>query len=231
MLFAIILMMILYISILMWGQVVMTGVIEEKSSRVVEVMASGVPSTQLLAGKLLGIGAAGFTQLLVWAAVARRALAGAGRRLAPGAFPMPELHAARARLVRALLPARLPALRGALRGDRRRVNTVQEAQNFVVPGVLPLIVGLVCFPVVLESPDSPLAVGAVADPAALAAADVPAHRRADAAALADRALDRPARALTIAGRALVSARIYRVGILMYGKKPTFPELMRWVRHS
>jgi len=49
-------MMILYMSILMWGQVVMTGVIEEKSSRVIEVAGLGVPATQLLAGKLLGIG-------------------------------------------------------------------------------------------------------------------------------------------------------------------------------
>jgi ABC-2 type transport system permease protein len=67
MIFAIILLMILYTSILMWGQGVMTSIIEEKSSRVIEVVASGVPATQLLAGKLFGVGAAGLTQFVVWA--------------------------------------------------------------------------------------------------------------------------------------------------------------------
>ena len=52
--FSIVLMMILYVSILMWGQTVMTGVIEEKGSRVIEVLASALPATVLLAGKLAG---------------------------------------------------------------------------------------------------------------------------------------------------------------------------------
>jgi ABC-2 type transport system permease protein len=63
---ALIMLMILYASLLLWGQAVMTSVIEEKTSRVVEVMAAGVPSTVLLLGKLLGVGAAGLTQVLVW---------------------------------------------------------------------------------------------------------------------------------------------------------------------
>ena len=67
MIFSIIMLMILYMSILLWGQAVMTSVIEEKTSRVVEVMAAGVSPTTLLAGKLLGVGAAGLTQFLVWA--------------------------------------------------------------------------------------------------------------------------------------------------------------------
>jgi len=62
MIFSIILLMILYVSILIWGQAVMTSVIEEKTSRVVEVMGSGVSPTTLLAGKLLGVGGAGLTQ-------------------------------------------------------------------------------------------------------------------------------------------------------------------------
>src|SRR5258706_1822285 len=65
--FSIILMMMLYTTVLMWGQAVLTGVIEEKSNRVVEVIVSSVPSVKLLAGKLLGVGAAGLTQFLVWA--------------------------------------------------------------------------------------------------------------------------------------------------------------------
>ena len=66
-LFSIILMMMLYVTVLMWGQAVLTGVIEEKTNRVVEVIVSAVTPIHLLAGKLLGVGAAGLTQFLVWA--------------------------------------------------------------------------------------------------------------------------------------------------------------------
>ena len=58
---------LLYTSLAIWGAAIMNGVIEEKTSRVVEVMASSVKATHLFAGKLLGVGAAGLTQFLVWA--------------------------------------------------------------------------------------------------------------------------------------------------------------------
>ena len=117
MIFSIILLMILYMSILLWGQAVMTSVIEEKTSRVVEVMAAGVSPTTLLAGKLLGVGAAGLTQFLVWAlSLFGVSVFGAG--IAMGAVRDARDHAGDARLLRALLPARLPVLRRALRGDR-----------------------------------------------------------------------------------------------------------------
>ena len=119
MIFAIILLMILYTSILMWGNMVMTSVIEEKTSRVVEVMASGVSSTTLLTGKLLGVGGAGLTQFLVWSlSLFAVSLAMAGPLA--GTFPMPESHAPHARVVRPLLPAGLLLLRRSLRGDRVR---------------------------------------------------------------------------------------------------------------
>ncbi len=86
---ALILLMILYASILIWGQAVLTSVIEEKTSRVVEVMAAGVPSTTLLMGKLIGVGSAGLTQFLVWAlSLLGVSLAAAG---GIGSFSMPEL--------------------------------------------------------------------------------------------------------------------------------------------
>jgi hypothetical protein len=83
---------------------------------------------------------------------------------------------------------------------------------------------------VLRSPDRTLAVALFAGAAALAAAHVPAHQRADAAAVAGGAVGRadPADHL---GRGVDGGAIYRVGILMYGKRPTLPEILRWVRAS
>jgi ABC-2 type transport system permease protein len=227
--FAIILLMILYATILMWGQVVMAGVIEEKSSRVIEVLASAVPPTQLLAGKLLGVGAAGLTQFLVWSlSLLGISLAAAGPM--PGNIPMPEISPlilfsfVAFFLLGFALYASLYAAIGAA------VNTIQEAQQFVFPVIIPLVLGLVCFPVILESPDGGLAVVLSLIPLLTPLLMF----------LRIMVLTPPwwqiALSLVLLGASIwgvlwVSARIYRVGILMYGKKPTFPELMRWVRHA
>ena len=228
-LFAVMLLMILYTSILMWGQgAVMTSIIEEKSSRVIEVVASGVPPTQLLAGKLLGVGAVGLTQYVVWSL----SLLGVSLAVSPmaGSAVLPEISGTL--LVSFVsffvlgfgLYASLYAAIGAA------VNTVQEAQNFVFPVILPLVLGLMCFPVVLEAPDSTLTVVLSLVPLLspllmflrIIVLPPPPWQVALSLALLG---------VSIAGALWMAARIYRVGILMYGKRPTFPGLMRWVRHS
>jgi ABC-2 type transport system permease protein len=226
---SIILLMILYTSILMWGQLVMTSVIEEKSNRVVEVMASGLPPTQLLWGKLLGVGGAGLTQFLVWSlSLAAISLVSAGPLV--GSFTMPEISPLVLGsfvvffLLGFLFYASLYAAIGAA------VNTVQEAQNFVFPVIMPLILGLVCFPVVLENPDGPLSITLSLLPfltplmmfLRIVVLTPPWWQIALSLLLLGTA---------IFGAVWAASRIYRVGILMYGKKPTFPELLRWVRHS
>ena len=228
-LLAIVLLMILYTSILMWGQVVMGGVIEEKSSRVIEVVASGVPSTQLLAGKLLGVGAAGLTQFLVWSlSLLGISLATAGPMA--GGLPIPEIRpmVLVAFVVFFLLGFAFYASLYAAIGAA--VNTMQEAQNFIFPIIIPLVLGLVCFPVILESPDGTLAVVLSLIPFLIPLLMF----------LRIVILTPPwwqiALSLVVMGAAIwgvlwLAGRIYRVGILMYGKKPTFPELMRWVRHA
>ncbi len=228
-LLAIILLMILYTSILMWGQVVMGGVIEEKSSRVIEVVASGVPPTQLLAGKLLGVGAAGLTQFLVWSlSLLGISLVTAGPMA--GSLPLPEIRplVLVSFVVFFLLGYAFYASLYAAIGAA--VNTMQEAQNFIFPIIIPLVLGLVCFPVVLESPDGSLSVVLSLIPfltpllmfLRIVVLTPPGWQIALSLVLMGAA---------IWGVLWLSGRIYRVGILMYGKKPTFPELVRWVRHA
>lgn len=228
--FSIILLMILYTSILMWGQSVMAGVIEEKGNRVVEVVLSGLSATELLAGKLLGVGAAGLTQFGVWAlSLFGISLAMAGPGVA-SAFKMPEISPlvlvsfVLFFLLGFALYASLYAAVGAA------VNNLQEAQNFVFPIVLPLVVGIMFFLPILESPDGPLAVVLSLIPLLapllmflrIVVLTPPAWQIGLSLVLM---------LVTIAGVIWFAARIYRVGILMYGKRPTFPELIRWVRHS
>lgn len=227
--FSVVLLMILYVSILMWGQMVMTSVIEEKSSRVVEVMASGVPPTTLLAGKLLGVGAAGLTQFLVWSvSLFGVSLAVAGP--VAGSFTLPEITPLMLVsfvlffLLGFLFYASLYAAIGA------SVNTVQEAQSLAFPVMLPIILGMVFFPAALEAPDGRLAVTLSMIPGIsplimflrIVVLTPPVWQITLSIVLL---------VLAILGVVWVAARVYRVGILMYGKKPTFPELMRWVRHA
>jgi ABC-2 type transport system permease protein len=225
---ALILLMILYVSILIWGQAVLTSVIEEKTSRVVEVMAAGVPSTTLLLGKLLGVGGAGLTQFLAWSlSLFVVSLASVGQI---GSFTMPEITPLMLVsfvaffLLGFFFYAALYAAIGA------SVNTVQEAQGLVFPVMLPIILAMVCWPAVLQSPDGPLAFTVSMIPGMsplimflrIVVLQPPMWQILLSIALL---------VLGILGVVWVAARVYRVGILMYGKRPTFPELVRWVRHG
>jgi ABC-2 type transport system permease protein len=227
-LLALILMMILYVSILMWGQAVMTSVIEEKTSRVVEVMASGVPSTTLLLGKLIGVGSAGLTQFLVWSlSLFGVSLASAG---AIGSFVMPEIPPLLLVsfvvffLLGYFFYSSLYATIGAA------VNTVQEAQGLVFPVLMPIILAMVCWPAVMQSPDGRLAFTISMIPGMsplimflrIVVLTPPMWQILLSIAIL---------VAGILGLVWFAARVYRVGILMYGKRPTFPEIVRWVRHS
>jgi ABC-2 type transport system permease protein len=230
MMFSMVLMMILYMTVLMWGQAVMTGVIEEKSNRVVEVIVSAVTPAQLFAGKLLGIGAAGLTQFLLWGATMIAISLYGGAMIPASEGQMPEVTPLIVGsfiaffLLGYFLYASMYAAVGAA------VNTVQEAQNLAFPAMMPLIAAMIFFPVVLRSPDSTLSVVVSLIPFATPLLMF----------LRITLLTPPlwqillSIALTSATVALViwaSGRVYRVGILMYGKRPTFPELVRWVRHA
>jgi len=227
MLLAMILMMMLYAGLLMWGQAVMTSVIEEKTSRVVEVMASGVPPTTLLTGKLLGVGGAGLTQYLVWALSLLGVSVASGSL---GATGMPEvtwLMLASFVLFYVLGFLFYAALYAAIGSA---VNTAQEAQSLAFPVLVPIIVAMVCWPAVMQSPDGPLAFTVSMIPGMsplmmflrIVILTPPVWQMLLSVALL---------VLGILGAVWFAARVYRVGILMYGKRPTFPEIMRWVRHS
>jgi ABC-2 type transport system permease protein len=110
------------------------------------------------------------------------------------------------------------------------VNTVQEAQNFVWPVMMPILIGMVSFPAAIEAPDGPLSVAMSMIPGIsplimflrIVVLTPPLWQVALSIALL---------ALGIVGVLWLAARVYRVGILMYGKRPTFPEIVKWVRHA
>jgi ABC-2 type transport system permease protein len=217
-------LMALYTSVALWGAAVMNGVIEEKSSRVVEVIVSSLPATQLFAGKLLGIGAAGLTQFLVWA-LAAAGVSAYGVVL--GGTRVPELPAGALGLLLLFfllgffLYGALYAAVGAA------VNSQQEAQSLVFPVMLPLVAGVVMFPLVLMRPD-----GLAARAVSLVPFWTPLLMALRVTTLMppawEVALSVAVTSATIAGLTWAAGRIFRVGVLMYGKRPTCPEILKWV---
>jgi ABC-2 type transport system permease protein len=230
-LLAIVLLMILYTSLLVWGQLLLGSVIEEKTSRVVEVMVSAVSPFQLLVSKLLGVGAAGLTQFLVWiTSMFALSLVGAGMASAMGGFKLPEISLVLlgGLVVFFLLGFLLYAALFAAVGSA--VNSQQEASSLSFPVMMPLIMGVMLFPMVMQAPDSTLATVLSFIPFLTPllmflriAIQTPPWWQI--------ALSIVTTSATIAGVLWFAARVYRVGILMYGKRPTFPEILRWVRHS
>jgi ABC-2 type transport system permease protein len=229
-LFSTILLLAIYTAVFMWGQALMTSVIEEKTNRVVEVMVSSVSPDTLLGGKLLGVGAAGLTQMLAWALAMGLIGLYVGSGAVAGGAAVPEVGLGTLAafvcffLLGFFLYGSLYAAVGA------SVNSMQEAQNLILPLMMPVILAMMFFPMVLRSPDSSLAVGLSLIPLLtpllmflrISVLMPPAWQIALSIGLT---------LLTIWGVVWTASRIYRVGILMYGKRPTMPEILRWVRAS
>ncbi len=227
-----VLFFLLYIVLLMYGSQILQGVIEEKASRIIEVLASTVKPTELMFGKISGIGLAALVQMAIWLAtiavftvpgLAGAMLAGEGGGL-PALSPWVFVHSLLLFLVGFLMCATLYASVGAA------FNNIQEAQQFAsIPMIIVIAPFFFLFPV-LNDPGSTLAVAASLFPLftpmlmlVRIAAQMP--------PLWQILLGYLLSGSTVALLVWICARIYRVGILMYGKKPTVQELWRWLRYA
>ena len=241
---------IIYFAVFVYGQYVMQGVIEEKSNRVVEIIVSSVRPFELLMGKVLGIGAMGLTQMLVWSAVVVGGLAGAAPLLAlfldPSSLGVApdassQAMAEAAGLSIPTIPFTLIAwfilffLGGFLlyaslfAAVGSAVEQQQDAQNLLLPVMTPLILPILFLTFILESPDATISVVLSLIPffspilmmLRAAITTVPAWEMAAAFGLL------VATFVAVIG---LAGRIYRIGILSYGKTPSLREIARWVTY-
>lgn len=225
--------MMLYITTLIYGQQVMLGVLEEKSSRVVEVILSTVDPLDLMAGKIVGIGLAGLTQLGIWfsfaavltapVVVAAMAFLPAGTEL-PTLPPMLVLHFFLLFILGYFFYATFYAMIGSA------FNNPQEAQQMASLAVIFVVLPWIFFLPILNDPDSTLAVVTSLIPiftpflmVLRIAVKMPPTWQILLGYFLTTAL--------CAGMIWLCARIYRIGILMYGKKPSLRELWRWIRYA
>ncbi|HEX5757849.1 MAG TPA: ABC transporter permease [Thermoanaerobaculia bacterium] len=222
----------LYSVLILYGTQVMQGVIEEKSSRIVEVVTSAVAPLELMLGKLVGICLVGLTQVAIWmtAAVVLTAPGLLASRAMPAGVTMPAItpgivgHFLALFLIGYFLFATFYAMVGAA------CNSMQEAQQLASFAILFLVAPMFFFMQVINDPDGRLAVVTSLIPfftplvmmLRIAIKMPPLWQLALGYALA---------LLTTFGMVWLCARIYRVGILMYGKRPTLAELWRWARYA
>lgn len=228
--------LLLYMAILLYGLQVMGSIVEEKTSRIVEVLISSLRPFQLLAGKVAGVGGVGLFQLAIWGIAAsvlfrqRGTLARmVGLDFGTGeAITLPPIPATLIALFLAyfllgyFLYAAMFAAVGAMS------NSDAEARQAQTPVVMLLAVPAIMLIALLDQPDSALSItlslipfsAPIAMPVRWAVAEVP---PAELVASLGGCI------LAVIAVTWIAARIYRVGILMYGKRPGLKELGRWVR--
>jgi ABC-2 type transport system permease protein len=225
---------LIYLSLFIYGAQVMRGVIEEKTSRIIEVIISSVKPFQLMLGKIIGVGMVGLTQFAAWIVLSIIATKIAGQAFAsPQGGIMAALSALQTIhfgyllfcflfyfITGYLLYSALFAAVGSA------VDSETETQQFMLPVTMPLLFTyILSVSILFRAPDSPLAVWLSIIPFTAPVAmmvrlpfGVPGWQLAISMSLM---------IISFLFTTYVAARIYRVGVLMYGKKASYKELVKW----
>ncbi len=250
---------VLYMFLLLYGQMVMTSVIEEKGSRVLDVVITSVPPFRLMLGKILGIATVAVTQIVIWCAL----LVILFTTVLPAIIPADTMAQAQALQAGQLDPSTLggdtemlQALATAtdlgymgmimvylvlfliggyllysamFAAVGASVDSVQDASQLSTVVTMPIIVGLFAMIAVMADPNSGAAFWFSMIPFTspmVMMARIPAGIPAWESILSLVIL-----AATTLLMIWLAAKIYRVGVFMHGKKPTFKDLARWIKYK
>ena len=242
----------LYMILMIYGSMVMQSVIEEKNSRVLEVLVSSVKPFDLMMGKILGVASVAVVQVAIWAVL----VVGASCFVLPQLLPAEALSAAEglstanidpemAQIVGAMSDAGyLAKIFGLLilfivggfllysamfAAIGSAVDSLQDAQQLQTPVMLPIIFGLVGMMTVINDPNSTVAFWLSVIP--FTSPIVMMARIPYEVPLWEVALSLVVLYCSFMVMVWAAGKIYRVGIFMYGKKPSFKELWKWMRYK
>lgn len=251
--------MLIYMFVMIYGAMVMQSVMEEKTNRIVEVIVGSVKPFHLMLGKILGVMLVGFTQILIWgimltgimtwvgfafgSAVDTSSIqqaAMAGQMAAQQMPPMGEGD----EIISAIL--NLPLFEVGIffvlyflggyilyssfyAAVGASVNSQEDSSQFMMPMIIIMVVALYGAMGSLENTDGPLAFWASLFP--LTSPIVMMVRIPFGVPLWQELLSVVLLYATALGFVWIGGRIYRIGILMYGKKPTFAEMFKWLRYK
>jgi ABC-2 type transport system permease protein len=220
----------MYLVIMLYGMNVARSIIDEKTSRIFEVMLATIRPEAMMAGKIIGVGGVGLTQVAIWlAAVLALAGASVGVHLGGDTFHI-ALSAGQVIfffvyfILGYLLYASIAAALGAM------TNSEQELQQFNMILVLPLLFCFVMLGTLVATPDSTAArILALVPPFTpllmylRVSLGHPKHWEV--------ALSLILTSASILATIWITSRIYRIGVLMYGKRPSISEMFRWLKYS
>ncbi len=251
--------MVLYFILILYGAMVMQSVIEEKNSRVLEVMVSSVKPFDLMMGKILGIASVATVQLLIWGVL----IVGTAAIALPALIPADVMQSVEAmqagtldmtqegispQMINAISTATdvhyltmifvwllLFTIGGYLLYSAifaaigSSVDSVQDAQQLQTPVMLPIIVSIFVMMTIINDPNSPVAVWCSYIP--FTSPIVMMARIPCGVPTWEILLSLGLLYATFILMVWLAAKIYRVGIFMYGKKPSFKELWKWIRYK
>ena len=222
------------ISIMMYGQAVLSAVVEEKTTRIVEVLFSSLSAFPLLLGKLVGVSLVGFTQFAIWAlmflALGLFGAGAGGLSLGGGDFALPRVPTAALVLAPFFFTlgfyvyATFYAVVGSV------VTSEKEATQIVMPvSFLPALAIYLAFPII-RNPNSAFSFWVSMVPF-FSPITMLVRVVTETPPWWQIALSLLIGAATVVGMIWVAARIYRTGMLMYGKRATLPEIWHWARRA
>ncbi len=242
---------IIYGAMFGYGAIIMRSVIEEKTNRIIEVITSSVKPFELLMGKVLGVGALGLTQFIIWSVSASGLLAIAApiTALLIGNNTTAIDASGTAAQATSEIPFEIPTIGPELwitfilffllgyliysalfASVGSAVDSESDTQQLMLPIMVPIILPMLFLGRVAQDPDSTFSIitsmipffAPMLMPVRVAMTDVPAWEYITAVILMTG---------TFVGLIWLSSRIYRVGILMYGKKASFKEMAKWIRYN
>ena len=222
--------LMIYITLAIYGQVILGAVVEEKETRIAEILFSSARPFELMLGKLVGVGLAGLTQLGIWVAsiVALLAFIAVQSDLSPMFAGLPHITPLMVFyfllffLLGYFIYASIFALIGSM------VTTVQEGGQFAFPPIMLMLIGFYFSFAVIRDPNSSLSFWVSISPF-FAPITMPVRILAETPPFWQIALSVGVNAIAIMFLVWLASRVYRVGMLMYGKRATIPEVWKWIR--
>ena len=242
---------LIYMFIFMYGTMVMRGVIEEKTSRIVEVIISSVKPFQLMMGKILGIALVGFTQFILWIVLTliissfAEVLFFDATTITTESVEMgKEQSVILSELLKSLSGINIPQLLSAFvfyflggyllysalfAAVGSAVDAEADTQQFILPITIPLIISFILMQPVMDNPDSVLAYWASLIP--FTSPIIMMVRLPFGVSNAELILSMALLIVGFLATTFLAAKIYRTGILMYGKKASYKELWKWLTYE
>tara|TARA_B100000768_G_scaffold66136_1_gene63580 strand:+ start:5414 stop:6670 length:1257 start_codon:yes stop_codon:yes gene_type:complete len=237
---------LIYFFIFMYGAMVMRGVIEEKTNRIIEVMISSVKPFQLMIGKIIGIALVGLTQFFFWLIIAAIGISLAPFLMESSSLIQNEINTVNSPINSLEIFNNLPIyslvfgfvfyfiagyfLYGSLFASvGAAVDHETDSQQFMLPLTIPLILSFIMIQPIIDNPHGDLAYWFSMIP--FTSPIIMMVRIPFGVPIFELALSMTILVIGIVSSLWLSSKIYRVGILMYGKKPSYKEVWKWIKYK